>query len=242
MDPMKAIDPRPNTILIDENGGEHPVDIRELGVEEVLTHPEVETTFVQDDLYDGVVPANAGDTDGDETLIVDMDIGKAGIHLSTDGEVISARDENGKPIAGRYKWGSQSDRITDMALNSASKEELAEAIAESREFIDARRDVDGDRVYHPDAYERQAQMIAVEKTTAWIKQHPGYSLEELKAAKAGFLTEARCEIRRAIAELEDKRREELTEMVHQMKERGISNEEIATALDIPESTVREYAK
>ena len=137
--------------------------------------------------------------------IIDMDIGKAGVHATIDGEIVSAVDENGKPIAGRYPYGCNT-------------------------------------VYHPDAYERQAQTIATEKTAMWIRQHPEYSLEELKSIKAGFLEAARCEIRKSISELNDKRREDLISIVKQLKKRRINNEEIATMLDIPESTVREYAK
>lgn len=163
-------------------------DIRSMGTEEVLSDPEVEITFVQDDLFDGVVPA------------IDIDIGKAGVHLSTDGEVISERDENGKPITGRYPWSPVSERITDMILDGADKEEIEKAVNESMIFLDGLKN--NNPVYHPEAYERQAQMVAVSMTTKWIREHPGYSMEELTKVKAGFLEEARNEIRKAISELE----------------------------------------
>lgn len=119
-----------------------------------------------------------------------------------------------------------------MAMNGASNEEMEKAIEASKEFIDE------NHICYADVYERQAQIIAVSKTTEWIRMHPGYSMDELHEAKARFLEEARGEIRKAIHELEDKRRTDLTEAAKQLKAEGKTNEEIAGLLNIPESTVR----
>ena len=54
-----------------------------------------------------------------------------------------------------------------------------------------------------DEEERQAQEIAVEKASAWMKDHPTYTLDQLSAAKARFLETARASFRKARAENTD---------------------------------------
>jgi len=84
--------------------------------------------------------------------------------------------------------------------------------------------------------QRHAEMIAVDNTTAWIKEHPGYSMEELKKVKADFLQKAR----KTVQELEAQARQRQIEKARKMQKHGATIEEIAQTLGIPESQVKAY--
>ena len=54
-----------------------------------------------------------------------------------------------------------------------------------------------------DEEERRAQEIAVENTSAWMKNNPSYTMDQLSKAKARFLETARASFRKARAKNTD---------------------------------------
>ena len=113
-------------------------------------------------------------------------------------EVITERDENGKPVAGRYPWGDteecqETDEIKE-PLYEESLENGVEVIDPEEEeedftILDIDQGVEG--IHLTPEQEREAQDKAINRTSAWMKINPHYTMDELKTVKAGFLEEER---------------------------------------------------
>lgn len=111
-------------------------------------------------------------------------------------EEILERDENGKPVAGRYPWGDseecpETNEIKE-PLYQESLENGVEIVQEEEDdftILDIDQGVEA--IHLTPEQERKAQDEAVARTSAWMKSHPHYTMDELKAVKAGFLEEAR---------------------------------------------------
>ena len=73
-------------------------------------------------------------------------------------------DTEGNPIIGKYTYGQEQQ-------TSESLKEVDIPLTEEEE--------------------RSAQNVAVVKASAWIKEHPNYTMDQLSKAKAEFLEEAR---------------------------------------------------
>lgn len=112
-------------------------------------------------------------------------------------EIITERDENGKPVAGRYPWGDVEEcPDTNELKEPLYKESLENGIEainpeEEEDFtiLDIDQGVEG--IHLTPDQEREAQDRAISRTSAWMKTHPNYMMDELKIIKAGFLEEER---------------------------------------------------
>lgn len=103
-------------------------------------------------------------------------------------EKILERDTDGQPIVGKYDYNA-SDKVKEEVFEvfdqmaSETQEEAVIPLTEEEE--------------------RSAQNVAVVKASAWIKEHPNYTMDQLSKAKAEFLEEARNSFRTARAKNTD---------------------------------------
>lgn len=115
-------------------------------------------------------------------------------------EKITEQDETGKPVAGRYPWGTMNteDLNPKEIENPVYTDDLVDGVRlidpDGDDFVVDIDSHDGKQLILKPEEERQAEMAAVSRCTEWMKSHPGYTMDELKNAKKKFLAEAREEI------------------------------------------------
>ena len=105
-----------------------------------------------------------------------------------------------KPIAGRYPWGSMNTE--DLEPKELENPVYADDMADGVRLADPDKDdfvvdidtKDGKAIHLEPVQERQAEVMAVEKCTEWMKKNPNYTMDELKKAKKIFLDKARQEV------------------------------------------------
>lgn len=122
------------------------------------------------------------------------------------GEVVTAIDADGKPVAGRYSMEPVREEMNlegEVTMVRDSLENGVEAveIRDGRypEEADIMLDIDtsdGGVIHLTPPQERKAEILAVDEAVKWIKAHPGYTMDELRKEKARFLEKARIQVSR----------------------------------------------
>lgn len=122
-------------------------------------------------------------------------------NLATD-EVITEVDHNGNPVAGRYPFRrytlkDKKPEQPKIVIDIDKKDE--DHVPECADNVEINKNGNGIHIQYTEpeltpAEKVKAEDITISKCVKWMHEHPKYTKDELREAKAGFAKEAQQEV------------------------------------------------
>lgn len=120
---------------------------------------------------------------------------------ATDGTV-TAVDSNGKPIAGRYPFrrytlNDKKPEQPKIVIDIDKKDE--NHVSECADNVEINKNGNGIHIQYTEpeltpAEKAKAEDITISKCVKWMREHPKYTIDELREVKVGFAKEAQQEV------------------------------------------------